>query len=107
MKVVTTGLTTGEPEHGPWTAGSVERSDTHQYRRCGDGYRFAPPILRISNTSSCTVMRPKFFRKPCPRNQRAQGRPGNITAQKVNAAEGMPVLPLTHHQQLAHYGNSY
>src|SRR4029450_7657864 len=27
-------------------AGRVERSDTHQYCACGDGFRFALPILR-------------------------------------------------------------
>src|SRR5882757_8108005 len=43
-------------------AGWVERSDTHQYYPCADGYRFAPPILRISNTTTRSrgAMRPKF-----------------------------------------------
>ena len=51
-------------------------SDTHQ-RRCGDGYRFAPPILRGYDFAFSRRIAPEvcwiISRPLC---QRAQGRPG-------------------------------
>src|SRR5438270_351053 len=64
----------------PWSqqgggfVGWVERSDTHQYFWCGDGYRCAPPILVIAKSNIIAPFRKEWPAADCNPQQAADDR---------------------------------